>query len=143
VTFAQRFGSALNVNVHFHALLLDGVYVDNDGGDAPPFVETGDSQDDDIRNLVETIAARVLRLLARRGVIDEDEVLPDPMTEQSPTLAQMTAASVLDLVATGERSSVKRFLDGMGLPSTAPTIAPARASPQTDFGFECEDGVPF
>jgi hypothetical protein len=31
----------------------------------------------------------------------------------------------------------------MGLPSMAPTIAPARAPPQTDFGFECEDGVPF
>jgi hypothetical protein len=25
VTFVQRFGSALNCNVHFHALLLDGV----------------------------------------------------------------------------------------------------------------------
>ena len=26
VTFVQRFGDALNLNVHFHSLLLDGVY---------------------------------------------------------------------------------------------------------------------
>lgn len=28
VTLIQRFGAALNLNVHFHMLLLDGVYVD-------------------------------------------------------------------------------------------------------------------
>ena len=28
VTLIQRFGSALNLNVHFHMLFLDGVYVD-------------------------------------------------------------------------------------------------------------------
>jgi hypothetical protein len=26
VTFIQRFGSALNANLHFHTLVLDGVY---------------------------------------------------------------------------------------------------------------------
>ena len=28
VTLIQRFGSALNLNIHFHMLFLDGVYVD-------------------------------------------------------------------------------------------------------------------
>jgi hypothetical protein len=28
VTFIQRFGPALNLNVHFHILFLDGVYID-------------------------------------------------------------------------------------------------------------------
>ena len=32
VTLVQRFGSALNLNVHLHMLFLDGVYVN--GGDA-------------------------------------------------------------------------------------------------------------
>ena len=27
VTLIQRFGSALNLNIHFHVLFLDGVYV--------------------------------------------------------------------------------------------------------------------
>jgi hypothetical protein len=26
VTFVQRFGDALNLNVHFHSLILDGIY---------------------------------------------------------------------------------------------------------------------
>ena len=32
VTLIQRFGSALNLNVHFHMLFLDGVYVDRPDG---------------------------------------------------------------------------------------------------------------
>ena len=30
----QRFGSALNLNIHFHMLFLDGVYVDRAGSAA-------------------------------------------------------------------------------------------------------------
>ncbi|MBW2401881.1 MAG: transposase [Deltaproteobacteria bacterium] len=30
VTFVQRFGSALNLNLHFHTLALDGVYTDSE-----------------------------------------------------------------------------------------------------------------
>ena len=32
VTLIQRFGSALNVNVHFHMLFLDGVYIERPDG---------------------------------------------------------------------------------------------------------------
>jgi hypothetical protein len=32
VTLIQRFGSALNLNIHFHMLFLDGVYVDDGAG---------------------------------------------------------------------------------------------------------------
>lgn len=32
ITLIQRFGSALNLNVHFHMLLLDGVYTTNQYG---------------------------------------------------------------------------------------------------------------
>jgi hypothetical protein len=32
VTSVQRFGGALNLHVHFHTLVLDGVFVRNDEG---------------------------------------------------------------------------------------------------------------
>ena len=32
VTLIQRFGSALNLNIHFHMLFLDGVYVERING---------------------------------------------------------------------------------------------------------------
>jgi hypothetical protein len=110
VTFAQRFGSALNLNPHFHTLMLDGVYSYADGDGAPLFVPAPTLTDDDVRDLVETVATRVLRLLERRGILDGDEL--DPLAEKSPMLAGMTAASVQGLVATGERAGriVRRVL---------------------------------
>jgi len=39
----QRFGSALNLNVHFHALVLDGVYVQDAFGHLAFFVESVDA----------------------------------------------------------------------------------------------------
>ncbi len=110
VTFAQRFGSALNLNPHFHTLMLDGVYAYADGDEAPLFVPAPRLTDDDVRQLVETVGARVLRLLERRGVLDLDNA--DPLAERSPLLAGMTAASVQGFVATGERAGrvVRRVL---------------------------------
>jgi len=32
VTLIQRFGGALNLNVHFHMLCLDGVYIEHPDG---------------------------------------------------------------------------------------------------------------
>ena len=37
VTLIQRFGSALNLNLHFHMLFLDGAYVDNADGSSMRF----------------------------------------------------------------------------------------------------------
>ncbi len=37
VTLIQRFGSALNLNIHFHMLFLDGVYIDSRHGTNPRF----------------------------------------------------------------------------------------------------------
>jgi hypothetical protein len=34
VTLIQCFGSALNINIHFHMLFLDGIYVDGPDGTA-------------------------------------------------------------------------------------------------------------
>ena len=40
VTFIQRFGSALNLNVHYHLLFLEGVYLDRtDQGRTPRFLQ--------------------------------------------------------------------------------------------------------
>jgi len=56
VTFAQRFGSALNLNPHFHSLALDGVLnaKNNVFHEAPPV------QDEDVKEIVEVTARRVI-----------------------------------------------------------------------------------
>ena len=56
VTFVQRFGSALNVNPHFHVIVPDGVFVDGPGGD-PEFVAALPLTDVDVKRIAETTAA--------------------------------------------------------------------------------------
>jgi hypothetical protein len=63
VTFVQRFGSALNLNPHFHVLMLDGVYACGEAGAAPVFVPAPPLRDADVQRIVETAAHRLVRLL--------------------------------------------------------------------------------
>jgi hypothetical protein len=42
ISFIQRFGSALNLNIHFHALLPDGVFA-GDGAGSVAFVHCATS----------------------------------------------------------------------------------------------------
>jgi len=40
------------------------------------------------------------------------------------------------VAAITDRASIKRYLDGVGLPSEIPEIKPARPPPQLDFEYE-------
>ncbi len=70
--------------------------------DTPSFVRVPQLSDDDVQQIVETTAGRVVRLLQRRSVLEEGNV--DPLWEDEPLLATITAASVQGQVATGERA---------------------------------------
>jgi len=84
--------------------MLDGVYVKGEDG-LPVFVPAPSLTDDDVRAIVETTAKRVVRLCQRRGLFEEGST--DPLWEQEPLLAQISAASVQGMVATGKRAGRK------------------------------------
>ena len=66
VTLIQRFGSALNLNIHFHMLFLDGVYVDRlDGSARFRWVSSPTTQE--LTQLTQTIARRIGRYLERQA----------------------------------------------------------------------------
>jgi len=72
VTLIQRFGSAANLNIHLHCLVLDGVYqCDADG--APVFVEASAPTDDALKAVLHKIITRMMKLPTRRGVLVEEE----------------------------------------------------------------------
>ena len=75
VTLIQRFGSALNLNVHFHMLWLDGVYEDVEHSQRKPRLHrTRAPSSAQLTQLADTIARRVCRHLARKGWLEgEDE----------------------------------------------------------------------
>ena len=106
VTAIQRFGGGVQLNIHFHTLLLEGVFVPAPDGTtrcdpAPP------PTDREVARLLATIRTRILRLLRRRGVLAADETADldaDPLAVEAPVLAQLSAAAVRGRSAFGDRA---------------------------------------
>ena len=76
VTLIQRFGwygipAALNLNLHFHMLVLDGVYVENDYGGLR-FHRVKAPNVDELKALIHAISHRVARFLEKRGFLERD-----------------------------------------------------------------------
>ena len=102
VTATQRFGSALNLNLHFHSLVLDGVFHVHPDTSELAFHHVDPPTDLDVARLLELIRHRVLRLLRRRGRLTEDlGIDEDPLALDEPTLAACSAASLQQRVAFG------------------------------------------
>ena len=95
VTFLQRFGSALNLNVHFHTLALDGVY-SRDDGTPTHFLPLPPPNADEVARVLAGTARRITRLLASRAEGDDDALARD-----EPLLAALAAASLRTRIATG------------------------------------------
>src|SRR4051812_12268849 len=64
VTFVQRFGGALNLNVHFHCLVPDGVFIEEKQGIR--FVALPCPSEDEVRDVLGRIPRRVRKLLRPR-----------------------------------------------------------------------------
>ncbi len=68
VTFLQRFGSALNLNPHFHTLARDGASpYDDEWGEAPRFFVLEPPSPADLARGLTGTARRIERLLASRA----------------------------------------------------------------------------
>ena len=61
----QRFGSAANLNIHLHCLVLDGVYRRSEG--VPVFDEVRAPTIEQLQHLLERIITRIMKLLTRQG----------------------------------------------------------------------------
>ena len=70
VTLIQRFGSALNLNIHFHMLFLEGVY--SFGRARPKFHRAPRPAPHELEKLPHRTGQRVARLLKRQGPLVRD-----------------------------------------------------------------------
>jgi hypothetical protein len=131
VTFVQRFGDALNLNVHFHALVLDGVYEDGGHGAFHP-VSAPDRPE--LERVLRRIARRLDKLLDGR---DQEASLAD----DQPLLAGLADASIRGRVATGQRSGrgVQRLGDRIDPEDMQDD--PAQATGVAGGGFSLHAGV--
>ena len=98
VVAIQRAGSALNLNIHAHALLPDGVFIRDERGVV--VFRRAKPSTKDVMVLVERIARSAARYLARKGYPAEEEG-EEPDAEDGLALVQ--AASLGGVIAVGPR----------------------------------------
>ena len=97
ITVVQRFGSVLNLNLHIHALVLDGVYAEDPKTGRLRWHRSRRWVTEDVEGLVVRIADRAEAWLARRGygtgALDEEVEDDDLSLIQSASVAGRSAAS--------------------------------------------------
>ena len=129
VTLIQRFGSAANLNIHLHCLVLDGVYRCGAGGE-PIFVELAAPTSDELHALLQTVIGRLMKTLTRRGVLVEEmgqTYLADPDVDgdEARTLRPLLATAITYRIAFGPRAGQKV----LNLRGAMPREATARQPP--------------
>ena len=107
VTLIQRFGSAANLNIHLHCLMLDGVYRLSDG--VPIFQAVPAPTTEQLQAVLTRFLTRLLKLLTRHGaLLQEDTEIPclaNP--DADPALAPLHAAACTYRIALGPRAGQK------------------------------------
>jgi Putative transposase/Transposase zinc-binding domain len=150
VTFIQRFGSALNVNLHFHCVFMEGVYLDRtDAGRKPRFLAGEPPSNTDVAEVVRKISRRVIRKLRRLGYLETGMEAPvatgyDPLRDTAPDLARTMAASVQHRIAFGARAGqhVRRIGAGFGSEGEAPRLTGSRCASVNGFSLHAQTHIP-
>jgi hypothetical protein len=106
VTLIQRFGSAANLNIHLHCLVLDGVYRHTEH--RPAFHAVRVPTVEELHALLAKIIRRLMRLLTRRGLlIEEHGEHTLAAIEADPALTSLQVASCTYRIALGPRAGHK------------------------------------
>ena len=151
VTLIQRFGSAVNLNIHLHCLVFDGVYRRTEG--VPVFQQARAPTGDELAAMLDKIIARLLTMLTRQGyLIEEEGVRYMADRDADNPLASLQAARMgwarllkrvfefdlehcpqcggdFKIIAVIEEPAlIVKILTHLGLPARAPPRSPARPS---------------
>jgi hypothetical protein len=122
ITFVQRFGSALQLNVHFHVLVPDGAF-DDDG----VFVADEAPDDNDVHKLLLRAGRKVIAVLQRSFNEHNDD---SRRREVDRLLASLDAASATPSPAlfprTDRRAPLSAFIDGFSLHAATRVMASDR-----------------
>ena len=105
VTLIQRFGSALNLNIHLHMLFVDGVYTFDD--ERPRLHRGCAPTQPELQRLLRTIATRVTRALERQGLLIRDDETASLDLEPDDGFEQLLGAAVHYRIATGPHAGRK------------------------------------
>ena len=104
ITLVQRFGGACQLNIHFHSLFIEGYYEKN--GDVVKFRPSRRITDEDVQVVLSKIQKKVLRLLKKRGLINQEDGdgCGDNAETEFSLLESCQGASVQSKIALGGRA---------------------------------------
>jgi hypothetical protein len=135
VTFVQRFGGSLNLNVHLHVAVLDGVFTRDEQGrvvfQAAPAPSTSE-----LEGIVRRVRRHIIPWLRRRGYLDER-----PLEDRSNARDEQSALEACAAVAMQSGSFAKLALDEEpNDPSSTEQALGARFAAKHE-GFDLHAGV--
>ena len=142
VTLVQRFGGSANLNIHFHTLMIEGVY-HSDQGQAV-FHELEAPTNEEVHEVLRRIQSRVVRRLTRSGHLTSDETSGDGVVgEHEATIIDLCqGASVQNRIALGERAGERvRKLGSFGLGGEPVLEAGARCASLGGFSLHANTSV--
>ena len=139
ITLIQRFGSAANLNIHLHCLVLDGVYRIQNG--VAEFHSARSPTAEQLQSLLSQIIQHIMKALTRNGALIEEEGMSYlAEMETNAALAPLQSAACTYRIALGRRAGQKVL--------TLKTISTQNTQPQENkkycvnaHGFSLHAGV--
>jgi hypothetical protein len=115
VTFVQRFGSSLNLNVHFHSVVIEGVFNvsqsnGQDDNGKPKYFQQAGPDDANVGEILACIVKRTLKVLRNSGYLNKEgepcefPAKLDPDFDAPSSLADAVFASSRNRIAFGPRA---------------------------------------
>ena len=138
VTLVQRFGSAVNLNIHLHMLALDGVYTVGKSGKAK-FHRVKAPNQSELRTLLNRVIQRVVRRLEKEGLLIPDPEQPWLDLGIDETIDAVIAASIRYRIAVGPHSGSRTLT--LHDPSFVRTDRPVKALTADRDGFSLNVAV--
>ena len=102
VTFVQRFGDALNLHVHFHAVLPHGVFTSGREG-LSVFHQVPPPTDEEVLDVCRRTQEAVLRWMDRAGLLNLEEEAPDGLAQLQAHALQASLGFVRDFPVSAPR----------------------------------------
>lgn len=146
ISFTQRGGSALNLNIHTHLLCPDGVFVKV--GEKIVFRNIEAITDEEVAALIKSIAKRVMHHLRRKGYLDKDgEVILNPLGDElfaeHESISLAAASSISGKIAFGPNAGryVTRIGAGFGFLEEIPLAKGRRCYSVNGFSVHANTSI--